>query len=113
MPAYRYLQEFGHQVWHAFGHPPYLVGSALHTRDWRDVDVRLMLPDNEYQALFGDVRHQGLNGKLAAFNMAFSELGHKMTGLPIDFQIQQSTDANRVFQEPREALGVVELRHAR
>lgn len=45
MPAYLLLQEFGSQVWHAFGTPPYLVGSALDGKQWRDVDIRLILAD--------------------------------------------------------------------
>ena len=35
MPAALMLHEFGSQVWHAFGEPPYLVGSALRGKQWR------------------------------------------------------------------------------
>lgn len=48
MPQALMLDEFGSQVWAAFGHPPYIVGSALAGKVWRDVDVRLILPDPEY-----------------------------------------------------------------
>ena len=42
---------------------------------------------------------------------AFRRIGAtRMTGLPIDFQIQQQTWANATFFGPRSALGLVALR---
>jgi hypothetical protein len=38
------------------------------------------------------------------WNLAWSMLGRQMTGLPIDFQIQQQTLANDEFDGPRSAL---------
>ena len=112
MPATLLLEEFGSQVWHAFGKPPYLVGSALTTKsDWRDVDVRLILDDEMYAALsLGAPGRPRQNGKWVALCLAFSALGKQMTGLPIDFQIQQQTHANKAYDGPRSALGMVELR---
>lgn len=113
MPAVLLLEEFGSQVWHAFGTPPYLVGSALAGKQWRDVDVRLILDDDTYAALgLGDPRpsYALRNGKWVALCLAFSALGKQMTGLPIDFQIQQQTWANKTFDSPRSALGAVALR---
>ena len=106
-PAMLYLQEFGSQVWSAFGELPYLVGSAIYSKRWRDVDVRLILDDKDFEP-YGDPHRP--NGKWAAMCMAFSLLGQRMTGLPIDFQIQQRTDANKRFKNPRNALGIIELR---
>lgn len=109
MPAGLHLEEFGSQVWSAFGHPPYLVGSVLRGRDWHDVDVRLILPDDEWEAM--GLGKPGRHGaKWSALCMAFAALGHKMTGLPIDFQIQQQTHANKVYDGPRFSLGLIELR---
>lgn len=112
MPANLKLQEFGSQVWHAFGEPPYLVGSVLQTKtQWRDVDVRLILDDEAYAAMgLGDPKGDHTNGKWVALCWAFSELGRAMTGLPIDFQIQQQTYANKTYDGPRNALGRVALR---
>lgn len=112
MPATLYLEEFGSLVWHAFGTPPYLVGSALRGKEWRDVDVRVILEDEEYLSLFGPESFmERTNGKWSAFCMAFSELGRRLTGLPIDFQIQSQSLANKKFrEEPRSALGLIELR---
>lgn len=117
MPANLLLHEFGSQVWHAFGHPPYHVGSSLTSKQWRDVDVRLILPDDEYEAMgLGKPGMPSFNGKWVALCLAFSALGKQMTGLPIDFQIQQQTRANEEYaraDHPRSGLGVVDLRLAR
>lgn len=115
MPAALLLEEFGNQVWHAFGTPPYLVGSALAGKVWRDVDIRLILDDETYAALgLGDPKFPHHNGKWAALCLAFSALGKQMTGLPIDFQIQEQTYANAAFEkQPRSALGMVDLRFVR
>ena len=113
MPASLHLSEFGSQVWSAFGHPPYLVGSALMGKAWRDVDVRLILPDDEYAACFPDDpegKSQHQDGKWVALVMAFAALGKQLTGLPIDFQIQQQSRANALYAGPRSALGIVNLR---
>ena len=114
MPAHLYLHEFGSQVFSAFGHMPYHVGSSLALKSgWRDVDVRLILSDKEYEAWeLGKPNLPHQNGKWVALCLAFSALGTHMTGLPIDFQIQQQTRANEEFPKeyPRSALGVVPLR---
>jgi hypothetical protein len=97
MPAGIWLNKFGVIVCDYFGHTPYHVGSSLKTKDWRDVDVRLILPDDEFEALFGSVHVSWINPKLAAITLAFSALGSQMTGLPIDFQIQTQTHANEKY----------------
>lgn len=104
MPAGIWLAKFGVIIRDYFGHVPYHVGSSLKTKDWRDVDVRLILPDEEFEELFGCVQNIA-NKKLAAITLAFSALGKEMTGLPIDFQIQPQHWANSVYKtEPRSAL---------
>lgn len=113
MPAMIYLNEFGSQLWHAFDQPAYHVGSSLISKTWRDVDVRLMLPDYQYEAMgLGDPKQTHLCGKWIALCLAFSALGQRITGLPIDFQIQQQTLANTLYgsKYPRSALGIVPLR---
>lgn len=111
MPAALWLDEFGSQVWSAFGHPPYLVGSALGSKTWRDVDVRLILQDAEYAALdLGDPARGSMNSKWISLCLAYSALGKAMTGLPIDFQIQQATYANEKYKGYRSALGLLPLR---
>jgi hypothetical protein len=114
MPMNLYLDDFGSKVWDAFGSLPYLVGSALvGDRTPNDVDVRMILDDAEWKKWgFGDPRQCHMCGKWVALCMAFSELGKRMTGLPVDFQLQQQTDANeRNKGKPRSALGLIELRY--
>lgn len=115
MPASLYLDAFGSVVWDAFGQPPYLVGSALpsaNKADWRDVDVRLIMSDEQYESFgLGHPERSHRNARWVALAMAFSALGKQMTGLPIDFQIQQQTDANKTFEHsPRSALGCTAAR---
>ena len=111
MPLSLYLNEYGSQLWSAFDTPPYLVGSVLKTKDYHDVDVRIILSDKDYKKQgFGKPNEAHQNLKWISYCMAFSELGKKITGLPIDFQIQQRTDANKNFKEPRSALGIIPLR---
>jgi hypothetical protein len=106
MPATLQLDYFGWLVYCAFGDYPYLVGSALQTKQWRDVDVRLILSDDKYAALgLGEPTTQHTNPKWVAWTQAFAALGKQITGLPVDFQIQQWTDANR-FDGPRSCLGI-------
>lgn len=107
MPAALMLDEFGDAVRQAFGEYPYQVGSSLMTTAWRDVDVRLILSDERYAAEgYGDPERPECNAKWVAMVGAFSALGRAMTGLPIDFQIQQQTRANAQHDGPRCALGV-------
>lgn len=105
-PAQVALMQFGQLVYDAFGAIPYHVGSSLtQKREWRDVDVRLILDDREYAAQgFGDPEHPHDTPRWLAMCVAFSHYGRMMTGLPIDFQIQQQTKANAEFQGPRSAL---------
>jgi hypothetical protein len=104
MPAGIWLNKFGVILRDYFGHVPYHVGSSLTSKDWRDVDVRLILPDDEFTALFGTNHSSETNPKLAAVTLAFAALGQQMTGLPIDFQIQPQTWANERYPNMRSAL---------
>ena len=103
MPAWIKLNEFGRILRDAFpGGIPYLVGTAAYGKsDWRDVDVRMMLNDTEWNRLLGpdEVECQGMRylGRTGAYALAFSELGRQMTGLPIDFQLQRQERANALY----------------
>lgn len=107
MPAGIWLAKYGELVTDYFGETPYQVGSSLHSKQWRDVDVRLILPDAEYERRFGPAGNWNpeTNTKLAAVTLAFCALGRDMTGLPIDFQIQPESHANGAYgDQPRSAL---------
>jgi len=108
MPQGIWLNKFGVIVEDYFGHTAFQVGSSLKSKDWRDVDVRLILPDDEYDAMFGKERLNYVDPKFAAITLAFSALAKEMTGLPVDFQIQRQSYANKVYgTEWRSALGEV------
>lgn len=96
------LEHWGRAVRNAFGgHVPYHVGSSLTTADFRDVDVRLMLDDDDVAALDRIVNRRALG-------VAFSIWGQKATGLPIDFQVQSTTEGNAIEGTRRHALGIRE-----
>jgi hypothetical protein len=115
MPAALYLDQFARIAQDFFeGYGCYLVGSAVHCKQWRDVDVRLILSDEEYERWgFGKPDDSHQNAKWVAASLAFSELGRKMTGLPIDFQIQQQSDANTKYPGQRNYLGLTPAEYAR
>ena len=131
MPATLKLHEFGSFIWSAFGEPPYHVGSSLTSMDaiWRDVDVRLILDHDRYCSVLNldEKDREKLKRTLGArefkfwnehvieswcaFALGFSEIGQRMTGLPIDFQIQHTDIANGLYSEgpehQRSCLGIV------
>ncbi len=106
MPQEIWLREFGEYVRTAFGQMPYHVGSSLCEKSgWRDVDVRVLLPDEDYAAMqLGDPDRPQENAKWVAITVAWSAFGKALTGLPIDFQLQQRSYANEKFPTNRSAL---------
>jgi hypothetical protein len=88
----------------AFGEHPYLVGSVNQRPDFRDVDVRLILGDGDFDLLFG-----GRKGLWALLCRLGSTYLRARTGLPVDFQVQRQTEANEKFgnlgETPRNPLG--------
>lgn len=107
MPAEIWLNKFGVLLNDVYGHTAYQVGSSVHSKEWRDVDVRLMLPDEEYDAMFGDLCNK-LNPKLAALTLAWCALAKEMTGLPVDFQFQRLSKANEKY--PANRIPLMEIR---
>jgi hypothetical protein len=98
MPQSILLQAFGQWIRDAFGHTAYQVGSSVHGKEWRDVDVRLILDDDEFHALFPGYKHMHqIDAKWSFMCAAISALGKQQTGLPIDFQMQPMTEANKVY----------------
>jgi len=85
------------------GGPPYLVGTAgLGGADsYRDVDVRLMLDDDEFAEVCPTLARWEL------LCVAISAYLSERTGLPVDFQIQRTREANeRYGDKPRNPLGM-------
>lgn len=79
----------------------YLVGSAGTRPDYRDVDVRMILTDEHFDALFG---HS--SALWESYCYAVSCWLRADTGLPVDFQVQRQTEANERFSGSRNPLGM-------
>jgi hypothetical protein len=81
------------------------VGSSLTRKDYRDVDVRLILPNAEFERLFGKGPvHPSTLDLWFLVCWAISEWMQKRTGLPIDFQIQAVGSEDNKDRGPRNAL---------
>jgi len=100
----------------AFDSGVYLVGSSIVKRDFRDVDVRCIMSDDAFLKWFGSTRSPLYNPRLSLLNSAISAWLSKQSGLPVDFQIQQQTDANAEYSRrdghQRQALGIYINREA-
>ena len=84
---------------------PYLVGSAIETRDYRDVDVRVIMNDDKFDALFGEWK--GLKPFQTLFTVAVSAWLTQVTGLPIDFQVQRRSHVKESdWDKAREPLRI-------
>ena len=84
-----------------FGYGTFHVGSSLTKPDYHDVDLRCMMPDEEYDRLLTLFAYDGI----LFLNTAISEWVASRTGLPIDFQFQRATEANEKFTGRRSAVG--------
>lgn len=95
------LEDWCRMIYAIFGRPPYLVGSATERADFRDVDVRVMLPDEAFDSVF-----RGRLEPVRFLNRGLSVWGQRETGLPIDFQVQRYSNAVAEFTKPRNPMGV-------
>ena len=83
------------------GSAPYLVGSAGDNVGYRDVDLRVILSDEEFDHLFG-----GRDEFWGLVCMAIGAYLAQVSDLPIDFQIQRRTEANEKYGgQPRNPMG--------
>lgn len=93
----------------------YLVGSAIERPDWRDVDLRMILADEEFKVLFPTVASIEYptwehDQRWLLLTVSISQWLSQQSGLPVDFQFQPQTFANKSHAKPRHAMG---LRYAR
>lgn len=95
MPAALHLDEFARHLRSMFGTEVYLVGSALTTKDWHDLDVRVILSDESFSAMgFENPENRFHNKKWISLCLAYSALGKQIVGHTIDFQIVPQSYAN-------------------
>lgn len=92
----------------AFNARPYLVGSAGRgDGTWRDVDVRILLPEEAvWLGEFDGLTDTIVSIRLRTVNLALSLWGRQVTGLPIDFQFQPDAEFHAHDGEYRAALGI-------
>jgi hypothetical protein len=106
MSDFERLEEWCRNVVIAFGGGvPYLVGSALATKDYRDVDLRMLCDDATF-----DANYRADPVRVRIVNRMVSIWGQQETGLPIDFQVQRATEANAEFPGPRNPMGLRDWR---
>lgn len=89
------VRALDHWCWllaESFGEVPYLVGSVLERDDYRDVDVRIGVSDEKWK---------GLVMRPLDLNMLLSQWGQRLTGLPIDCQVQRETEWHEYDGRPR------------
>lgn len=85
----------------------YLVGSCLRSKDYRDVDVRCMMRDDDFEAMFPKDEN-GHRPRWMLTCLSLSAWFRQVTGLPVDFQFQKQTLANEKYPSrahPRNSLG--------
>ena len=105
------LQRFANKTRGLYGFPIYLVGSALsgsnsNPRDW---DIRLILPNDEFDRHFGDHNKwmwEGTSGQWTEIRWKWSDAcvklskqGYYECRLNIDFQIYPEEYADTVYPE--------------
>lgn len=110
-PAIFLLEQACRTVASSFGgFGCYLVGSAIERPDYRDVDIRLMLPDEEFEALFPDAsiknRTWEFDPRWLLVTTSVSLWMSRFTGLTVDFQIQAQTPANESHKGERQPMGL-------
>jgi len=118
-PAIFALEQACATVWKAFCEDAkhggcYLVGSALESADWRDVDVRCILDDAAFAALFPQAAQSWeQDTRWLLLTVSISAWLSKQSGLPVDFQFQPATHANKVHAGQRHAIGLSCMRFAK
>lgn len=96
----------------------YLVGSSMHRRDFRDVDIRYIMQDEAFDRLFRIEAAQAdtplggwLNPLWSLICSSVAAWLSAQSGLPVDFQIQRMTQANAAHSQknghPRSAMGIM------
>lgn len=99
-----------YQLRQAFG-PCYLVGECLDRRDYRHVDVRMILPNEQFHELFGGRWDGGVRTvRWHVMCVSITKMLRDATGLPVDFQIQSESWSEHHFGDRRRvSIGDLEV----
>lgn len=96
-PALFLLSQACMVISHGLG-VPYLVGSATRTRDFRDVDLRVIMPDDEFDQRFPGASPAPMQDPLwSLLCSSVSVWLSQASGLPVDFQVQRMSTANERY----------------
>jgi len=112
-PAIFFLELACSHLNRAFGgYGCFMCGSSMERADWRDVDVRMILSDEDFKALFPAVENiesplWEFDSRWLVMTTAISGWLREQTKLPVDFQFQPQTFANAHHSKPRSALGKI------
>lgn len=87
----------------------YLVGSALVRPDYRDVDLRMIMEDDAFTALFPDAHGHSFqfDTRWLLLSLSISERLGRLSGLKVDFQFQPQSYANSYHKGERQAIGLI------
>lgn len=108
VPAIFKLELACQHLFRGFGHVCYLVGSALQRPDWRDIDIVMIMPDDEFAAEFPNAgTNWEFDAKWLIMTIAISEWLSAQCGHMVDFKFQQRTAANERHKGPRNAMGLI------
>lgn len=107
-PGLMLLEPYCRLLTEAFG-PCYLVGACLDRRDYRHVDIRLIMDDDKFDSLFGGTWDTGnRSARWLVMCLGITKLLADTSGLPVDFQIQSETWSHTHFRHrERVAIGDV------
>lgn len=99
----QYLRGWANQMAARYGHPVYLVGSALVEDNPRDVDLAVVLPDEEFKNRFGGTYNEAMRlgptpeGPQPRWCAEVAKLSRQACryhpGANIDFKVQDETGA--------------------
>lgn len=107
------LYRFANSLRGLYGQPVYLCGSALRpdNPDPRDYDIRIMLPDEQFRARYGDPRKwedEGAIGNWTRVRWRWSDdcskqskRGWAETRLNVDVQVYPASHARNLYQNKR------------
>lgn len=84
------------------GYGVYLVGSVTERPDFRDIDLRIIVPDEQYSQICPTEAARLL------LNIALSDLVAKSANLPwpIDLQFQSTTESEEFSEKTRNPMGM-------
>lgn len=108
MPKALYLDMFGRYVRDMFDSDVFLVGSALKTKDWKDIDVVVVISDSLWNNLgFGDPSNRFKNKKWISYCLSISSFGKSLLGCEVDFQIHSKTHSETIHtNDPKCEIGL-------